>query len=47
MEKLIALKVTNYSDPSIGNGNTRGEAIQGKLLVDIAKEVGIKFFVWR
>ncbi|KAF7986297.1 hypothetical protein HWV62_35244 [Athelia sp. TMB] len=43
---LTALKVTNYYDPSIAGGNTAGEIEQGKQLVDVAKEVGVKFLVW-
>ncbi|KAF7985837.1 hypothetical protein HWV62_516 [Athelia sp. TMB] len=39
--------VTNYNDPSIVRGDTAGEIVQGKQLVDVAKEIGIKFFVWR
>ena len=27
--------------------NPKGEVDQGKLLIDTAKEVGVKFFVWR
>jgi len=38
--------VTNYYDPTIAGGNTAGELVQGKLLVDTAKEVGVKFLVW-
>ncbi|KAF7973251.1 hypothetical protein HWV62_15765 [Athelia sp. TMB] len=38
--------VTNYNDPSIVRGDTAGEIVQGKQLVDVAKEIGIKFFVW-
>ena len=44
---LTALKVTNYYDPSIAGGNTAGEIEQGKQLVDVAKEIGVKFLVWR
>ncbi|KAF7973254.1 hypothetical protein HWV62_15771 [Athelia sp. TMB] len=43
---LIASQVTNYNDPSIAGGDTAGEIVQGKQLIDVAKEVGIKFFVW-
>jgi hypothetical protein len=39
--------VTNFFDPSIIGGNPSGEIDQGKNLVDAAKEVGVKFFVWR
>jgi len=38
--------VTNYYDPSIVGANPKGEVDQGKLLIDTAKEVGVKFFVW-
>ncbi|KAF7985834.1 hypothetical protein HWV62_510 [Athelia sp. TMB] len=38
--------VTNYNDPSIAGGDTAGEIVQGKQLIDVAKEVGVKFFVW-
>jgi hypothetical protein len=42
------LQVTNYYDPSIvGAGKHTGEVDQGKLLIDTAKEVGVKFLVWR
>lgn len=44
---LIASQVTNYNDPSIAGGDTVGEIVQGKQLIDVAKEVGVKFFVWR
>lgn len=45
--ELIVLEVTAFTDPSIIRGDTRGEIIQGKTLVDAAKEVGVQFFVWR
>ncbi|KZP07180.1 NAD(P)-binding protein [Athelia psychrophila] len=38
--------VTDFGDPSIMQGNARGEIIQGKLLIDAAKDAGVKFFVW-
>ncbi|KZP12649.1 NAD(P)-binding protein [Athelia psychrophila] len=38
--------VTDFGDPSILGGDARGEITQGKLLIDIAKEVGVQFFVW-
>jgi len=38
--------VTNFYDPSIMESNPKGEVDQGKLLIDTAKEVGVKFFVW-
>jgi hypothetical protein len=42
------LQVTNYYDPSIvGVGKHTGEVDQGKVLIDTAKEVGVKFLVWR
>jgi uncharacterized protein YbjT (DUF2867 family) len=38
--------VTDFFDPTIYPNNLKGEIEQGKNLVDAAKEVGIKFFVW-
>ncbi|KAJ7121677.1 hypothetical protein C8R44DRAFT_671584 [Mycena epipterygia] len=40
--------VTNFWDPSVfpGTDNGEGEIRQGKNLVDAAKAVGVKFFVW-
>ncbi|KAJ6565242.1 NAD(P)-binding protein [Mycena vulgaris] len=40
--------VTNFWDPSVfpGTPNGKGEIDQGKNLVDAAKAVGMKFFVW-
>jgi len=38
--------VTNFWDPSVFPANPKGEIEQGKNLVDAAKEVGVKFFVW-
>lgn len=45
--KLTAVKVTAFSDPSTLAEDGRGEITRGKLLIDVAKEVGVKFFVWR
>jgi hypothetical protein len=42
-----AVQVTNYYDPSIAGSKVKGEVEQGKLLIDVAKEVGVKFLVWR
>lgn len=41
------MKVTAFGDPSMLGGDGRGEITQGRLLIDVAKEVGVKFFVWR
>ncbi|KAJ7665608.1 hypothetical protein B0H17DRAFT_1090698 [Mycena rosella] len=40
--------VTNFWDPAVfpGTPNGSGEIVQGKNLVDAAKAVGVKFFVW-
>jgi len=38
--------VTNYYDPSIAGSDVKGEVEQGKILIDAAKEVGVKFLVW-
>jgi len=40
-------QVTNYYDPSIVGAKPQGEIEQGRLLIDVAKEVGVQFFVWR
>ncbi|KAJ7624633.1 hypothetical protein FB45DRAFT_869541 [Roridomyces roridus] len=44
----LVFGVTNFWDPSVfpGTPNGVGEITQGKNLVDAAKAVGIKFFVW-
>jgi hypothetical protein len=44
---MRAAQVTNYYDPSIAGSQVKGEVDQGKILIDAAKEVGVKFFVWR
>jgi hypothetical protein len=44
---MRAAQVTNYYDPSIAGAQVKGEVDQGKILIDAAKEVGVKFFVWR
>lgn len=44
---MRAAQVTNYYDPSIAGAQVKGEVHQGKILIDAAKEVGVKFFVWR
>ena len=44
---IRAAQVTNYYDPSIAGSRVRGEVDQGKILIDAAKEVGVKFLVWR
>lgn len=41
------LQVTNFYDPSIVGAKPTGEIDQGKILIDTAKEVGVKFLVWR
>ncbi|KAF7360735.1 NmrA domain-containing protein [Mycena venus] len=40
--------VTNFWDPSVfpADETGKGEITQGKNLVDAAKEVGVKFFIW-
>ncbi|KAJ7046214.1 hypothetical protein C8F04DRAFT_1248470 [Mycena alexandri] len=40
--------VTNFWDPAVSSADPegKGELIQGKNLVDAAKEVGVKFFIW-
>ena len=43
---LTCVQVTDFFDPTIYPNNLKGEIEQGKNLVDAAKEVGIKFFVW-
>ncbi|KZP17224.1 hypothetical protein FIBSPDRAFT_957400 [Athelia psychrophila] len=37
--------VTHFGDPSIYSRDTRSEIVQAKLLIDTAKEVGVKFFL--
>jgi hypothetical protein len=44
---IIIIKVTNFWDPSIFPDRPEGEIEQGKNMVDAAKDVGVKFFVWR
>jgi hypothetical protein len=41
------VQVTNFWDPSIVGTQVKGEIEQGKILIDAAKEAGVKFFVWR
>jgi hypothetical protein len=43
----IVFGVTNFWDSSIRGGDSGGEVKQGKILVDAAKQAGVKFFVWR
>ncbi|KAJ7503414.1 hypothetical protein B0H11DRAFT_1985459 [Mycena galericulata] len=40
--------LTNFWDPTVfpADPEGKGEIVQGKNLVDAAKEVGIKFFIW-
>ncbi|KAJ7677036.1 NAD(P)-binding protein [Mycena polygramma] len=41
--------VTNFWDPAVFSGDDatgKGEIVQGKNLVDAAKEAGVKFFIW-
>ncbi|KAJ6455341.1 NAD(P)-binding protein [Mycena vitilis] len=41
--------VTNFWDPAVFSGDDatgKGEILQGKNLVDAAKEAGVKFFIW-
>ncbi|KAJ7107779.1 hypothetical protein C8R44DRAFT_744368 [Mycena epipterygia] len=40
--------ITNFWDPEIfpADPEGKGEIVQGKNLIDVAKEVGIKFFIW-
>jgi hypothetical protein len=40
---------TNFWDPEVypADSTGKGEITQGKNLVDAAKEVGVKFFIWR
>ncbi|KAJ7252349.1 NAD(P)-binding protein [Mycena haematopus] len=40
--------VTNFWDPEVfpADSDGRNEIIQGKNLVDAAKEVGVRFFIW-
>ncbi|KAJ6502737.1 NAD(P)-binding protein [Mycena vitilis] len=41
--------VTNFWDPAVFSGDDatgKGEIVQGKNLVDAAKDVGVKFFIW-
>ncbi|OZJ01857.1 hypothetical protein BZG36_05336, partial [Bifiguratus adelaidae] len=38
--------VTNFFDPDIFPDNIPEEERRGKLMIDAAKDVGIKFFVW-
>jgi hypothetical protein len=42
-------QVTNFFDPEVfpAEPDGRGEIVQGKNLVDAAKEVGVGFFIWR
>jgi len=42
----VVFGVTNFWDPTVFPANPKGEIEQGKNLVDAAKEVGVKFFVW-
>ncbi|KAJ7107986.1 NAD(P)-binding protein [Mycena crocata] len=44
----LVFGVTNFWDPAVfpGTPNGIGELTQGKNLVDAAKAVGVKFFVW-
>ncbi|KAJ7289518.1 hypothetical protein C8J57DRAFT_1445540 [Mycena rebaudengoi] len=44
----VVFGVTNFWDPEVfpADHTGKGEIVQGKNLVDAAKEVGIKFLVW-
>ncbi|KAJ6496349.1 hypothetical protein C8R45DRAFT_1094593 [Mycena sanguinolenta] len=43
-----ASKMTNFWDPDVfpAESDGKGEIVQGKNLVDAAKEVGVKFLIW-
>ncbi|KII90698.1 hypothetical protein PLICRDRAFT_39272 [Plicaturopsis crispa FD-325 SS-3] len=38
--------VTNFYDPTIAGQDPQGEITQGKNLIEVSKEVGVKFFIW-
>lgn len=38
---------TNFYDPTIAGQDPQGEITQGKNLIEVSKEVGVKFFIWR
>ncbi|KAJ6537946.1 NAD(P)-binding protein [Mycena capillaripes] len=44
----VVFGVTNFWDPEVfpADPHGKGEIIQGKNLVDAAKEVGVKLFIW-
>ncbi|KAJ7811021.1 hypothetical protein B0H14DRAFT_2606827 [Mycena olivaceomarginata] len=47
--KRSSQRNTNFWDPEVFPADPKGagELTQGKNLVDAAKEVGVKFFIWR